>query len=64
SGVGSAASGVFYDGLIGGLGRWLSGDEHWNLGGQLYDWTHRDKQMVDDASRKLGVRSPSSQYKP
>lgn len=29
---------VIYDDVVGGVGRYLTGDESWSLGGQLYDW--------------------------
>jgi len=31
---------IIYDDVIGGAGRAITGDEHWNLGGALYDWWH------------------------
>jgi len=38
-----ASSGnIIYDTLIGGVGRSISGDDGWSLGGQIYDWTHSD----------------------
>lgn len=35
-----SADNVIYDNVIGGAGRAISGDEHWSLGGWLYDITH------------------------
>jgi hypothetical protein len=31
---------IIYDGVVGGVGRVISGDEHWSLGGWIYDITH------------------------
>jgi hypothetical protein len=36
----ASTNNVVYDNLIGGIGRTVSGSEHWSLGGWLYDITH------------------------
>lgn len=31
---------IIYDNFVGGIGRQLTGDPHWSLGGQIYDWVN------------------------
>lgn len=38
-----SSNNFIYDNVIGGLGRTLSGDESWSLGGWIYDLTHPEE---------------------
>lgn len=38
---------VVYDNIIGGAGRAVTGDEHWSLGGQFWEWLNPDAAQAE-----------------
>lgn len=43
---------VVYDNVIGGVGRAVSGDEHWSLGVQLWEWLNPDAVAAEQGTVK------------
>ena len=63
---------LVYNGVVGTIGRTISGDETWSLGGWLYDVTHKDYDPNAPTSsaptsstlrpRSVAVREEASWY--
>lgn len=50
---------VVYDGVVGGIGRAISDDEHWSLGTWIYDITHSDDDPTETGTTPVNNGSQS-----